>query len=169
MGTPRWQAALSQFTALQWLLLTTPLWLSTSWLVPAAVQAYEARVDVTLDRLADETYQSFLRRAELVTQAAAQRSFDRDVLINQVSVMIIGQHQGNEAPLLLLQVSRDEWTQQPDPRRWAIYYRSAKTLLGLPSGSDAAIPATPGAVRWLEAAPRSAVPPKSPISAPFTR
>jgi hypothetical protein len=162
MGPPCWKAAFSQFTALPWLLLATPLWLSTSWLVPAAVQAYEARMDVTLDRLADETYQSFLRRAELVAQAAAQRSFDRDILIHQVYVLIIGQNEGNEAPLLLLQVSRDEWVQQPDPRRWAVYYRSAKTLLGLLSGSEVAIPATPEAARRLDVAPRSAVPPTSP-------
>ncbi len=122
------------------LMLTGGVWVSQTALNPPVAQAYKSRVDVTLDRLKDETYQSMMRRAEIVARAAAQRSFDRDILMSEVSVMVIGEYQGAEAPLLLLEVSRQNWRQRPDTRRWATYYRTARTLLKLPSAADPARP-----------------------------
>ncbi|MGV0024873.1 hypothetical protein [Phormidesmis priestleyi] len=101
-----------------------------SAIVPQIVQAYETRVDVGLDRLPNESYQTLVQRAEQVARAAAQRSFDRDILISQVSVIVIGRNQGAEAPILTLDVSRVEWRNRPDTRRWATYYRTAASLLG---------------------------------------
>ncbi len=103
----------------------------TTVMVPAVVQAYTARVNVAIDRQGDESYEALLQRAELVARAAAQRSFDRDILINDVSVMIIAQSQGVEVPILTVEVSRQQWRSRPDPRRWATYYKTAKTLLRL--------------------------------------
>jgi hypothetical protein len=114
-------------------------------LTPQVAQAYKPRVDINLDRLTDESYQSLLRRAEIIARAAAQRSFDRDILAGEVSIMIMGRHNGTEAPLLLLQVSRDKWRERPDTRRWATYYRTTQALLKLPTGRNGAI-ATPGGV-----------------------
>lgn len=99
-------------------------------IVPQIVQAYEARVDVGLDRLPNESYQTMVQRAEQVARAAAQRSFDRDILTSQVSVIVIGRNQGAEAPILTLDVSRAEWRNRPDTRRWATYYRTSPSLLG---------------------------------------
>jgi hypothetical protein len=127
------------------LLLTGGVWVGETALRPPVAQAYKNRVDVRLDRLRDETYQSLIRRAEIVARAAAQRSFDRDILMSEVSVMVIGEYQGAEAPLLMLEVSRQNWRQRPDTRRWATYYRTARTLLKLPSAPDPARPnAGPG-------------------------
>jgi hypothetical protein len=122
------------------LLLTGGVWVGQTALHPPVAQAYKNRVDVRLDRLRDETYQSLIRRAEIVARAAAQRSFDRDILMSEVSVMVIAEYQGAEAPLLMLEVSRQNWRQRPDTRRWATYYRTARTLLKLPSAADPARP-----------------------------
>jgi hypothetical protein len=124
------------------LMLTGGVWVSQTALHPPVAQAYKNRVDVRLDRLKDETYQSMIRRAEIVARAAAQRSFDRDILMGEVSVMVLGEYQGAEAPLLLLEVSRENWRQRPDTRRWATYYRTAKRLLKLPSAADPVRPNT---------------------------
>jgi hypothetical protein len=118
------------------LMLTGGVWVSQTALHPPVAQAYKNRVDVRLDRLKDETYQSLIRRAEIIARAAAQRSFDRDILMGEVSIMVLGEYQGAEAPLLLLEVSRENWRQRPDTRRWATYYRTAKRLLKLPSAAD---------------------------------
>jgi hypothetical protein len=120
-------------------LLTGGVWLTQASLVPPSAQAYKPRVDVSLDRVANETYDSFIRRADLVARAAAQRSFDRDILASEVSIMVIGRNQGVEAPVMLLDVSRQNWRTRPEPRRWATYYRTAQALLQLPAGSDAAL------------------------------
>jgi hypothetical protein len=121
-------------------LITGGVWGSQNLLTPPQAQAYKSRVDVNLDRLRDETYQSFIRRAEIVARAAAQRSFDRDILASEVSIMVIGRHNGTETPVLLLEVSREKWRERPDTRRWATYYRTAQTLLKLPSAGVANIP-----------------------------
>jgi hypothetical protein len=125
---------------LQVLLGAGAAWLTQATLAPQTAQAYKARVDVQLDRLRNETYQSMLRRAEIVARAAAQRSFDRDILASEVSVMVIGRNNGTETPLMLLEVSRQNWRERPDARRWATYYRSAQVLLKLPSAGDPVIP-----------------------------
>ena len=100
-------------------------------IAPPAIQAYTGRADVLIDRRdEDESYVSLLKRAESAARAAAQRSFDRDILVSQVSVTVVVENNGIFAQILTLEVSRDQWKSRPDPRRWATYYRSAKTLLG---------------------------------------
>ncbi|NJR50808.1 MAG: hypothetical protein HC780_15815 [Leptolyngbyaceae cyanobacterium CSU_1_3] len=134
-------------------------------------------MDVGLDRLPNESYPTLMRRAEQVARAAAQRSFDRDILTSQVSVVVIGRNQGAEAPILTLDVSRTQWRSRPDARRWATYYRTAAPLLGFDSTTPAVFspvqspvvrpvlprpavaPVTPSAVPIAPTAPQSPVPP----------
>ncbi|MEB3149447.1 MAG: hypothetical protein ACKO9I_09735 [Sphaerospermopsis kisseleviana] len=112
-----------------WLLLAFPLWLATEAIAPQIVQAYTARVDLAIERLPEETYETVLRRAEMVARAAAQRSFDQDILVTEVSIIVTAQNQGMIAPVLALDVSRIQWRQRPDPQRWATYFKTARSLL----------------------------------------
>ncbi|MEB3181003.1 MAG: hypothetical protein VKL59_18515, partial [Nostocaceae cyanobacterium] len=105
------------------------LWIVSEAIAPQIVQAYTARVDLTLDRRPEEAYDTFLRRAEAAARAAAQRSFDKDILITDVSVIISGQNRGAVAPVLSLEVTRPQWRNRPDPQRWATYYKTARRLL----------------------------------------
>lgn len=105
-------------------------WLTTAAVAPSVVRAYTATVNVTLPYQEDETYDSFLRRAEAVARAAAQRSFDGDILVTEVAVTISAQNKGAIAPVLFLNVSREAWQSYPDPQRWATYFPSAEGLLG---------------------------------------
>jgi hypothetical protein len=125
-----------------WLLLAFPLWLATEAIAPQIVQAYTARVDLAIDRLPEETYETVLRRAEMVARAAAQRSFDQDILVTEVSIIVTAQNQGMIAPVLALDVSRIQWRQRPDPQRWATYFKTARSLLFFdqPTTDDAAQP-----------------------------
>ncbi len=106
------------------------IWFSEGAIAPQVVQAYTTRVDVALDRLPNESYDALIRRADIVARAAAQRSFDRDILTSEVSVIIIGRNQGSETPILTLDVSRVQWSSRPDTRRWATYYKTSAALLG---------------------------------------
>ncbi|MFZ9740209.1 MAG: FxLYD domain-containing protein [Prochlorotrichaceae cyanobacterium] len=113
---------------------------------PASVQAYEARLNVALDREPDETFQTMLKRAEVVARAAVQRAFDTDILATDVSVFINGRNSGLEAPLLSVQISRFQWQSFPDTRRWATYYPSTQSLLHLntlPTGALTPVNPTP--------------------------
>ncbi|MEA5616730.1 hypothetical protein VB711_02585 [Cronbergia sp. UHCC 0137] len=128
-----------------WLLLAMPLWLTTEAIAPQIVQAYTARVDLTIDRIPNENYETMLRRAEAVARAATQRSFDQDILVTEVSIIVSAQNYGAIAPVLSLEVSRPQWKSRPDPQRWVIYFKTARSLLLFdqqPSTTNAATPTT---------------------------
>ena len=102
---------------------------------PQSANAYIARQEIRVERLKNESYESFIRRSELVLRAALQRGFDRDVVMSSMVIFIIGQHQGMEAPVMSVEVSRSQWQSRPDPRVWATYYRMSQTLLGFGNAS----------------------------------
>ncbi|WP_066426225.1 hypothetical protein [Anabaena sp. 4-3] len=112
-------------------LLFSPVavWMVTEAISPQIVRAYTARVNLSIDRLPDEGYEAVLRRAETTARAAAQRSFDQDILVTEVSVIVSVQSYGAIAPILSLEVSRQQWRTRPDPRRWATYFKTARSLL----------------------------------------
>lgn len=97
---------------------------------PQSANAYITRQDIRVERLKNESYEAFIRRSELVLRATLQRGFDRDVVMSSMFIFIIGQHQGMEAPVMSVEVSRSQWQGRPDPRVWATYYRMSQTLLG---------------------------------------
>lgn len=122
----------NKFRLVQTLLILAtgiPLWAVAEVLNPPLVQAYTARVDLAIDTLIGENYNTILRRAEAVARASVQRNFDKDILITDVSVIVSVQHQGAIAPILELDVSRLRWRNNPDPQRWAKYFKTAKALL----------------------------------------
>nr|WP_063800880.1 hypothetical protein [Mastigocoleus testarum] len=106
-----------------------PLWFVTEMLTPSLAKAYTARVDLAIDTLVGENYNTILRRAEAVARTAVQRNFDKDILVTDISVIVSVQHQGAIAPILELDVSRPRWRNNPDPQRWAKYFKAAKALL----------------------------------------
>ena len=79
----------------------------------------------------EEPYGSLLRRANMAARAGAQRSFDQDLLITEVVIDVTAESSDGTAtvPVLKLQVSRQEWSQQPVTEYWATYYRGAEALL----------------------------------------
>lgn len=122
------------------------LWLLEMAIAPPAAQAYTARVNLNLDRRANESYDTLLRRAEAAARAAAQRAFDNDILATEVSVIVAGQNSGLIVPILALEVSRADWRRRPDPQQWATYYSNADLLLGISQPAIAAPAPAPAPV-----------------------
>ncbi|MFM7408955.1 MAG: hypothetical protein ACKO3K_20420 [Cuspidothrix sp.] len=112
-----------------WLLLGFPLWITTEAIAPQIVQAYTARVDLLIDRLSEESYENLLRRAEAAARATTQRSFDQDILVTEVYVIISAQNRGAIAPILSLEVRRPQWQKRPDPQIWTTYFKTSRSLL----------------------------------------
>jgi hypothetical protein len=108
--------------------------------LPQRSHAYIDRQEIRVERLKNESYDAFIRRSELVSRAAIQRAFDRDIVMSTVVLFIMGQHQGMEAPVMSVEVSRSQWQQRPDARVWATYYRMAQTLLGFGSFTTPDLP-----------------------------
>ncbi|MEC4817245.1 MAG: hypothetical protein SAK29_28840 [Scytonema sp. PMC 1069.18] len=113
------------------ILLSTsaPLWFVSEAIFPQLVQAYTARVDLSIDRLPGDNYETLLRRAEAAARAATQRNFDQDILVTDVSIYVSVQNYGAIAPVLVLEVSRPQWRTRPDPQLWAKYFKTSRSLL----------------------------------------
>ena len=109
--------------------LSGGFWASEGAIAPSIVQAYTSRVNITLDRQPNESFATLVRRAEAVARAAAQRSFDNDILVSEAAIVVTGENIGLSAPILTLQVTRDSWKNNPDAQRWATYYPNSKKLL----------------------------------------
>jgi hypothetical protein len=114
---------------------STGIWLTEALIAPQASQAYTSRLDLFLAREAGETYDTLIRRGEMAARAGAQRSFDQDLLITNVSVTVVVEGDGVSVPILALQVDRDQWRSRPETYYWATYYRTAEALLNSSSGS----------------------------------
>ena len=131
---------------------------------PPAAQAYLARQEIRVERLKAEPYAAFISRSELIARAAIQRTFDRDLLASSSMVYVIGLNQGAESPVMSVEVSRSQWQQRPDSRRWATYYRMSQVLLGfdfspLPVLQPPAAPTNPFSIQ----------PPTVPVTSPRLR
>lgn len=118
-------------------------WLVISYLTPQVAQAHTAQTEVTLSVQPEESFQTLVQRAEAVARAATQRLFDRDILITDVEVTVLGQNDGQIVPLLKVEVSRQAWRTQPEASHWATYFTNASNLLQF--GQTTAVDAQPPA------------------------
>lgn len=111
--------------------------ISTAIDLPPALAVTE-RLNLPLQREAGESYVQMLQRAEDLAQGEVQRLFDTDIVVSDVSIVVMGENEGLVAPLLSVDVRRDQWRGEPDVTTWARYYPNTRELLGFD-----AIPAEP--------------------------
>ncbi|WP_159787359.1 YfaP family protein [Sodalinema gerasimenkoae] len=94
------------------------------------VQAATERLTVTLSPQRGEGFQDLLTRAETIAQEEIQRTFNADVVVSDVSLVVMGENRGLMTPLLSVDVRRDRWRGNPQLSEWAQYYSNARQLLG---------------------------------------
>ncbi|MBV8884168.1 MAG: hypothetical protein JO235_09250 [Chroococcidiopsidaceae cyanobacterium CP_BM_RX_35] len=120
----------TQMTTLVGLLgLGGGLWLTAETFLPQIAWAEAARINLSLDRLPDETFESLVQRAEAVATTAVQTSFQQNNEIANIAVTVVAQNKGAIAPILSLQMTRQEWRSSSTLQPWATYYPNAKALL----------------------------------------
>lgn len=105
------------------------MWTISEAIAPQIVHADTQRIEISLARQQNETYQDLVNRAEAATLKSIQQSFV-DTQMTNVSIMIMGQNHGKIAPVLSLEVDRSEWLSNPALHNWVTYFRSARSLLG---------------------------------------
>ena len=115
-----------------YLLVSAIATLSTMAIASSAV-AERREVDIRLLVNQDEGFTVMTRKAEILARSAAQRTFDRDVLVSDVSVKVTAQNLNQDQAAIILQliVSRRDWASRPDPKIWATYFPMAKSLIGI--------------------------------------
>ena len=115
-----------------YLLVSAIATLSTIAIAGSAV-AERREVDIRLLVNQDEGFTVMTRKAEILARSAAQRTFDREVLVSDVSVKVTAQNLNQDQAAIILQliVSRRDWASRPDPKIWATYFPMAKALIGI--------------------------------------
>lgn len=113
------------------------VWTISEAIAPQIVYANTERIEISLPRHQNETYQGLLNRAEAAALKSIEQSFAQDTQMTNVSIVIMGQNHGKIAPVLSLEVERSEWLSNPALQHWVTYFRSAPSLLGF---QDAAPP-----------------------------
>jgi hypothetical protein len=112
--------------------LTAIAFLSTLAIAGTAI-ADRREVDIRILVNQDEGFAVMTRKAEILARSAAQRAFDSELLVSDVSVKVTAQNpiQNQAAIILQLIVSRNDWTSRPDPKIWATYFPMVKKLIGI--------------------------------------
>ena len=105
--------------------------IAISLAIATAAVAERREVDIRIPINKDEGFTIMTRKAETLARSAAQRTFDRDVLVSGVSVKVTAENKETASLILQLIVSRSDWASRPDPKVWATYFPMAKALIGL--------------------------------------
>lgn len=149
--------------------LSSGIWLVEA-IAPQAVHAQTNQVNVSLQRQPNESFETLINRAEAAARATAQQNFANNAA-SDVAVTVLGESAGLVAPLLSLEVSRDNWRNRPDPQQWATYYSNARTLLGFESLAPATAaqptPAVPSQPTAEATDPTTASPTAQPAASPI--
>lgn len=100
------------------------------------------QIDFTLKAQPEQTFSQLIQQAELQATNLVEQEFAANPSITEVTVSILGDRDGQQAPLLIARVSRNDWQQQPAIRQWTKYFATSAVLLGFnqPENTPAAVP-----------------------------
>ncbi|HEY9813801.1 MAG TPA: hypothetical protein V6D31_09750 [Candidatus Sericytochromatia bacterium] len=100
-------------------------------ITPTPNQANLVQLQVSVTRNPSESFETMLRRSEAIAKTFIQRSFNKNQLVTNVNLTVLGENQGFIAPIVSMKVNRQGWKRSPDLQVWAIYFPNVQTLLGL--------------------------------------
>lgn len=124
------------------------------------------QINFTLHITRTQSFAQLMQQAELTATKLTQQGFTENSRLDEMSVRIFGERNGQEAPLLFAKVSRFDWQKQPRIQNWSQYFTSSAILLGLlETEKQPSAPSAPTTPTFRP--PTSSTPTPSPsISAP---
>jgi hypothetical protein len=88
-------------------------------------------INFTIAVQQNQTFDQLIQQAKRVAEELIEQTFAEELGVTQAAIRIIGERHGQEVPLLMVAVSRDEWQSQPRVEQWATDFGlSARVLLG---------------------------------------
>ncbi|HEY9691548.1 MAG TPA: hypothetical protein V6D15_05055 [Oculatellaceae cyanobacterium] len=122
------------------------------------------QLQVSVPRNPNESFETMVRRSEAMARTFIQRSFDKNKVVTNVNLTVLGENQGFIAPIVSMKVNRQGWKRSPDPQMWATYFPNAQTLLGLQDNLVTA--AQPASTPPVQTITSPAATPNSPLGYP---
>ncbi|MBD1863246.1 MULTISPECIES: hypothetical protein [Trichocoleus] len=103
---------------------------SFSAIAPATL-AETQQLSFTLNTVGNQSFDDLMQQAESLARNTIEQTFANNPETTAVAVSVLGERNGQEVPLLLTNVSRVSWQQQPRLQPWTKYFsRPSITLLG---------------------------------------
>ncbi|GFE67916.1 hypothetical protein [Chroococcus sp. FPU101] len=94
-----------------------------AWAIPS-------EVNLSLKRQETENYEQFIQRAQTLTSNTIQQRFKNNQSLEEVRVVVIGENKGAIAPILTVEVNRNNWNTDPSIKRWQNDFPFSRELLG---------------------------------------
>lgn len=105
------------------------IFLSHLGTIPAPSWAGPRQI-VTISSQGNQTFAGLMQQAKILAKKLVEQAFAQTPSPTEVSITIVGEHNGQEVPLLNLRVSRSNWQKEPRIQTWTRYASNSATLLG---------------------------------------
>lgn len=93
-------------------------------------QAKTKFVNFTISSNGNQNFQSLVQQVETLANNSLKQQFAENLSITDISVTVVGEHNGQEVPLLFTKVSSSNWQTEPKFKQWTRYFNRANVLLG---------------------------------------
>jgi len=107
-------------------------WYST----PATAQSESLSLLLSAEGM--PSFARLMQQAESQAGKLIQQKFNQQPRITEIAVMVVGDRNGQQVPLLYTKVSRVDWRSQPAIGRWTRYFYNSALLLGFSPSSNVA-------------------------------
>lgn len=102
--------------------------LSAALAIPAWAESRQ--IDFTVSSQGNQTFAALTQQARALAGNLVEQAFAQSPSVTEISVTIMGEHNGQEVPLLFSTVSRSNWQKEPRIQPWTRYASNSATLLG---------------------------------------
>ncbi|EGJ35659.1 MULTISPECIES: hypothetical protein [Moorena] len=98
---------------------------------------------VILNSDSSQSFERLIQQTENLAQTKLNQEFTGNPDITSISMMILGERNGQVVPLMIATVSRSQWKQFPIIQRWASYFSNSEMLLGFRASDSSPAPSNP--------------------------
>lgn len=103
----------------------------TNFLTTVSIASAETiQRNFILNSNGNQSFETLLKQAESFLKNSINQEFAQNPEATEVSIMILGEHQGQIVPLLHAIVSRSQWQQDSGKSNWLSYFSRSELLLG---------------------------------------
>lgn len=110
---------------------------------PVAAQTQAKPIELRLNSQ-NQNFKTLIQQAEAIAKNTIEQSFAENLNLKEVSLTVVGEHNGTVVPLLSSNVSRLNWLRKPTIQAWSQYFTASEVLLGYltPQATPSGTPTT---------------------------
>lgn len=122
----------------------------SSFVTSASIAAAEIKeLSFILDSSGSQSIETLMQQAQDLAKNSLEQEFAENPDVSEVSIMVLGETNGQIVPLLRSNVSRSQWQKDSRIQRWTRYFAtSSGVLLGFYNSPDPPRPQVNPSPNW---------------------